>query len=252
MDFIWSITEKIVTNQPEKNCICKGNIELWNNLAPEKSLFSTPDHKGIPIGNLPSQIHGNFYLADFDELVTGSDGVFFEGRTTDDFIVLSKDKKVLLKLLPVMRKWLKEKRDLTLHPRKIYLQHISKGVTFAGYIIRKDRIYIGRRCIGNATELVRRYNEKASDEKYLLNTIENFAQRYNSHMGFMIHARSYNIRKRLWDLIDERIKKYIYITGNFAVMKVRNKYKLKNRRYAKIKSSHRKLRRGKKRTSRTF
>ena len=43
-----------VLHDPTTNCKRKGNLDLWNILPPEKSLFSLPPDKGLPIGNLSS------------------------------------------------------------------------------------------------------------------------------------------------------------------------------------------------------
>ena len=90
----------------------------------------------------------------------------------------------------------------------------------------------------NLINLIRSYNKKAHDEKYIIEHIEEFAQRYNSFMGFLIHTRSYKIRSRLWDLLDDRIKQFVYLTGDKAVLKVRMKYKRKNRMIYELRSKH--------------
>lgn len=56
------LVEKVVFNDPEQNCHIKGRRSDWDGLPPSKSLFTSGKGKGLPIGNLTSQIFANFYL----------------------------------------------------------------------------------------------------------------------------------------------------------------------------------------------
>lgn len=50
----------IIFNEPQHNCILKQSKDNWKDLPKEKSLFYCEKNKGIPIGNLTSQIFANF------------------------------------------------------------------------------------------------------------------------------------------------------------------------------------------------
>ena len=47
---------KIIFNNPEENCHIKGRRKDWSGLPKSKSLFTVEKGKGLPIGNLTSQI----------------------------------------------------------------------------------------------------------------------------------------------------------------------------------------------------
>ena len=130
-------------------------------------------------------------------------------------------------ILQTLQSWLWKVLKVKLHPNKIYLQHHTKGVAFVGAVIKPNRTYINNRTVGNCITLIKQYN-KLTDEE-IENDIERFAQRYNAYLGFMIHHKSYAIRYKLWNMIDNKIKKYIYITNSMQTLKVRNKYKYKNK-----------------------
>ena len=49
---------------------------------------------------------------------------------------------------------------MTLHPKKVYLQHYTKGVKFIGAVIKPNREYIGNRTKGNLYARIRGYNEE--------------------------------------------------------------------------------------------
>ena len=65
--WLWLI-KKVIMHRPERKCYKRGNLRLWEYLPRTKSLF-TSNGKGLPIGNLTSQIFGNFYMTVFDKWV---------------------------------------------------------------------------------------------------------------------------------------------------------------------------------------
>lgn len=189
-----------------------------------KTLFKSDGKHGQAIGNLTSQIFANYYLNDFDKLISNIPNIEY-GRYVDDFVIVSDDKNILLNLIPKIRKYLKDNLGITLHKNKIYLQPVRHGVTFLGSAIKNGRIYAGNRTVGNLYNLVLKYNKIDNIELHL----EEFVQRYNSYMGYLIHRYSYKIRVNVWNLICDDIKKYVYITNNYSVLRIRNEFKLKNK-----------------------
>lgn len=220
---IWWLIEINIMHNPERKCIIKGDKRLLDALPPEKSLLKGDGTKGLAIGNLTSQIFANFYLCLLDEYLSTIPNIEY-GRYVDDFILIG-NKEKLLTILQTLQSWLWKALKVKLHPNKIYLQHHTKGVAFVGAVIKPNRTYINNRTVGNCITLIKQYN-KLTDEE-IENDIERFAQRYNAYLGFMIHHKSYAIRYKLWNMIDNKIKKYIYITNSMQTLKVRNKYKYK-------------------------
>lgn len=220
MEKILWLVKMIVLHCPEKNCKQKGDLGLWGQLPKGKSLFDNGDDYGLAIGNLTSQIFANYYMHEMDEWLANIDDIEY-GRYVDDFILIAGERERIKELLPQIRIFLKDNMGLELHPKKIYLQPVRHGVRYLGTIIKPDRMYAGNRTIGNATELVLEFNEIGDKLKY----IEPFAQRYNSYMGYLIHRQSYGIRWKIWGLLDEDAKQYVYVTKRLSVMKVREQYK---------------------------
>lgn len=218
------LVRKIVMHRPENCCIRKGDLTLWNELPKGKSLFDTGGKTGLAIGNLTSQIFANYYLLPLDVWLNSIDGVCY-GRYVDDFVIVADERYVLKALLPQIRAFLYERLDIDLHPSKVHLQPVHHGLTFLGSVIKHDRIYAGNRTVGNATNLIREYALIKDKEKY----IEKFCARYNSYMGYLVHRNTYAIRWRLWNMVDEDTKRLVYISGNLAIMHVRNKFKERNK-----------------------
>ena len=102
----------------------------------------------------------------------------------DDFYIVHSDKSFLNSLIPVVRSFLVKELGLTLHPRKIILQHYEKGVRFIGAYLMPNRIYIDRRTKGNFYALipfsgsyifnfVNRCNDKLNNLSYLCSNFKN-------------------------------------------------------------------------------
>ena len=192
------LVRKIVFNCPEKNCHIKGKRSNWDGLPPSKSLFTTGKNKGQPIGNLTSQIFANFYLNVFDKFVKEECNIKYYGRYVDDFIIVHEDKQFLLQLKKKLKAYIYAKLHLHLHPRKIYLQHYSKGVKFIGAVIKPHRVYTGNRTKGNLYAKIRQFNflfDKYPEQKK--QTADRLVASVNSYLGFMLHYRTFKIRSKI-------------------------------------------------------
>ena len=185
-EIIKCLTEIIVLHCPEKNCIRKSPIEMWDMIDDNKSLFKNGDDYGLAIGNLTSQLFANFYLYKFDIYMSLQyDGY---GRYVDDFYIVDRSKEKILKGISVVSELLMRELGITLHPSKMYVQHYSKGVKFIGSVVKPYRNYMGSRTVGNMLNAITRYKGKAS-----VQNVENFVSCINSYIGFAKHYASYNI-----------------------------------------------------------
>lgn len=99
-----------------------------------KSFSSTAPGKGLPLGNLTSQLLVNVYMNEFDRFVKETLRVKYYIRYADDFVLLHQDKNFLMSLLPEMEKFLLEKLKLSLHPDKVTIKTIASGVDFLGWV----------------------------------------------------------------------------------------------------------------------
>ncbi len=221
---VLEITQKIIFNQPTQNCIIKGNKKDWDGLPKNKSLFHSPPDCGLPIGNLTSQVFANFYMHQFDAYVTKELGLKYYGRYVDDFVIVHPDKDYLKSLIPQLTDLLISSLQLTLHPKKIYLQHYSKGVKFLGTVIKPNRIYIANGTRGNFYNAIEKQNKVVRDHKPCKEDKASFLSSMNSYLGIMKHYKSYNLRKRM---IFKKLSVYwfnhVYLSGGIAkfVLKVR-------------------------------
>ena len=204
-DLIWVLTVTIL-HEPQTDCIKRGRLDLWDELPPEKSLFNAPKGIGMPIGNITSQLLANFYLSFFDEFMNNVCKIYGSKyvRFVDDFIVVCKTKDQVKRLWHYANDFLREKLHITLHPDKIYIQDVKKGVKFVGSVIKPGRMYLSNRSVGGFTSMLHSLDkvccrvylemEKGFDCRFLLRDLEHYVCSTNSYMGFLIHTNSYNIR----------------------------------------------------------
>lgn len=95
--------------------------------------FETSPGKGLPLGNLTSQLFSNIYLNELDQFVKRFLRVNYYVRYADDFVFLSFDNMRLAALLPLIRLFLHDRLKLELHPDKVFLRTVASGVDFLGW-----------------------------------------------------------------------------------------------------------------------
>lgn len=98
------------------------------------SFHSTETGKGLPLGNLTSQLLVNIYMNEFDQFVKHELTARYYVRYADDFIILSEDKRWLQTLVPRIAEFLEGRLKLTLHPDKVFIKTLSAGVDFLGWV----------------------------------------------------------------------------------------------------------------------
>ncbi|MEX0649498.1 MAG: reverse transcriptase/maturase family protein [Candidatus Andersenbacteria bacterium] len=98
------------------------------------SFNSTETGKGLPLGNLTSQLLVNVYMNEFDQYVKHTLKAAHYIRYADDFVLLSEDKDWLTEQIPLISSFLCDVLSLSLHPDKVYIKTLASGVDFLGWI----------------------------------------------------------------------------------------------------------------------
>ena len=147
--------------------------------------------KGLPIGNMTSQILAVFYLNELDHFIKERLGCKYYIRYMDDGVILSNDKEYLKRCLREIEKMV-EKYKLRLN-RKTKIINVSKeGLDFLGF----------RFCIYNKVILkVRRDIKKRFKRKMKLSKNGKFSdeqslQIFNSYKGHLKWGNCFNLIKR--------------------------------------------------------
>lgn len=189
-EFVLRLTREIVMNEPIVNCRMKGTYSDWDGLPSEKSLFYAEDGKGMPIGNLTSQLFSNIYLNGFDHWMKREMKCRHYGRYVDDFYVIHKSKEHLIELIPRIGAYLKCELGVTLHPQKIFLQDIGKGIRFLGVVVTPYCLFPGKRLQSNMREALARMD---SGELSPLK----IRAKMNSYLGLLTHLSAFRLTRKM-------------------------------------------------------
>lgn len=199
VDLVLYLIRKVIFHDPTKHCIIKGTKEDWIGLPKSKSLFFAEENRGLPIGNLTSQLFGNIYLNDFDHFIKCKLRCRYYGRYVDDFVIVHRDLEYLKSIIPILKEYLQAHLLLEIHSKKIYLQHYSKGVDFLGVVIKPQRTYIRNRTKGNFYKKIQYWNNLLMQKQGKLSEedLKRFLCSMNSYLGIMKHYQTYTIRKQM-------------------------------------------------------
>ncbi|MCW5924721.1 MAG: group II intron reverse transcriptase domain-containing protein [Saprospiraceae bacterium] len=148
--------------------------------------------RGLPIGNLTSQLWGNFYLNRLDHFVRETLGMPYL-RYVDDFVVFGHSKEELWEVKKAIEVFLQDFR-LLLHERKSRVYRTSEGVTFLGF-----RIFPHFRLLPSSN--VRRFRKRTRrriaaffKEKI---TLEEFHRGLRGWEGHALQANTWRLRRKL-------------------------------------------------------
>lgn len=106
-------------------------------------LYRQTAAKGMPIGNLTSQLFANIFLNDFDHWVKETLRVRYFIRYVDDMVILGDSREELQTLCDQLTAKLASD-GLIIHPHKIRLAPASAGIPFLGYVVWPHHISAGR------------------------------------------------------------------------------------------------------------
>jgi len=114
----------------------------YDHLFAPGTLYRTNPNKGMPIGNLSSQLFANIYLNEFDHWLKETLQVKHYARYVDDMVILGHSKEYLQHLYQAITQRLSAE-GITIHPKKIRIAPTASGIPFLGYVIWPTHISAG-------------------------------------------------------------------------------------------------------------
>jgi retron-type reverse transcriptase len=194
--FFDSIDHNILLSILTKKIKDSNTIWLLNNII-ESYASSTSDlfrKRGVPIGNLISQLFANVYMNEFDQFVKHKLKICYYARYTDDFIIVSRDREYLMGLVGSINNFLEDFLSLHLHPNKVEIIKYTAGVDFLGYVIFPTHTLIRertkRRIIRKFESKIKKYEEGEVSKEKINATL-------SSYLGVLSHANTYKLSMRL-------------------------------------------------------
>lgn len=192
-DIIWLIL-KIILSNPAKEAIKVGDLSLFNKIPKEKPLFYGNDIRGLPIGNLTSQLFANVYLNELDQFVKHILKMKFYIRYVDDFIILDTSEKKLENCIKRIDGFVKNNLFLQLHPIKTFIKKAEVGIDFLGYVIRSDYILVKKGVMNNFNKKIFEAERKLIASEYLDRDL--LKDVTNSYFAHFDHANAYKLKEK--------------------------------------------------------
>lgn len=155
--------------------------------------YQTVIGKGLPIGNLTSQLFANIYLDDFDQFIKHKLKAKYYLRYADDFVLLNQDKDFLVQAIGEIKHFL-EGYGLNLHDKKVVLRMFSWGIDFVGYVALP---YYQLLRTKTRKRMFRRVYKKIRDYKAGLIEPKALDQSLKSYLGLLSHAHTFKLKRDL-------------------------------------------------------
>jgi retron-type reverse transcriptase len=160
----------------------RDNSILWLLKEIITSFQSVAPGKGLPLGNLTSQLLVNVYMHEFDYYVKHFLKAKYYIRYADDFVLLSHNKAWLEEQIPKIEHFLGEVLYLNLHPDKVYIRSLVSGVDFLGWVNFPDH-----RVLRSATR--RRMKKRILDNPV--------SETVSSYLGLLQHGNTERLTKEV-------------------------------------------------------
>lgn len=171
-----NIDQSILLNLIKEKIICEKTLEIIKEII--FSHVSSSPGKGVPLGNITSQIFANIYLDILDKYVKKELKCRFYVRYNDDLVIISES---FLKLKGARDKiilFAKEKLLLDVPIEKTSIRKINWGVDFLGFTILPVAVLLRNKTKNKMYANIRPKNAY-------------------SYFGILEHCNSYNLKRKI-------------------------------------------------------
>lgn len=215
---LFSATRKVSTNWNKSSYVLKCDIEkFFDSVVHEKLIslvkrkvsdmlvlellekiirsFEKTKGRGIPLGNVTSQLFSNIYLNELDRFVKHELKARYYFRYADDFVILAQDKMLLVEYEKRIREFLERVLFLKLHDHKVEIRKVSQGIDFLGYVVLPHTLALRNKTKNRILRNLLNEN-KEKDEK--------FFQRLDSYLGVLKHCRSRATKREIFEFLVEK------------------------------------------------
>jgi len=141
----------------------------YDHLFGSGSAYCTNPDKGMPIGNLTSQLLANIYLNSLDHWIKETLQVKAYIRYVDDMVILANSKKELQALCMLITSRL-AREGITIHPNKIRIAPIRAGIPYLGYVVWPNHISAGSYLRSRHLHALRQHESGIYDRSAALNS----------------------------------------------------------------------------------
>jgi len=184
-DILLELLEKRIACE-DTRWLIRGVVESWPVGGGEK---------GIPIGNLTSQLFANIYLHEMDKFVKQELGARFYVRYMDDVVIIHGDKMWLHQAKRELQGFLHQELALELNS-KTNIFPMAQGINFLGY-----RIWPTHRLLRKASAKRMRRKLRWFAQGYTAGetTLDEINASIQSWIGHAKHANTHKLRQGLFE-----------------------------------------------------
>jgi retron-type reverse transcriptase len=163
---------------------------------PGDDLFAANRPRGLPIGNLTSQLWANIYLHELDKFVKHKLRCKAYQRYMDDFLLFANDKAQLHHWREAIRDFLASQLRLTLHPKKSLVFPVNVGLDFCGFRLYPTHRRLRRSSIRRFVQRFRKQREAYWQGELSLDDLTISVQSWAAHAA---HGDTWRLRERLFN-----------------------------------------------------
>ncbi len=164
---------------------------------PGDDLFSPLEmRKGMPIGNLTSQIFANIYLDGLDHFIKEKLRLKAYCRYVDDLVIFGNNKMELHRFKNDILAFLDDLR-LRIHPKKCLISLTRDGVEFLGYRIFPHFMKVRKNTVKHFKKKLSAYQRDYSYDKVPATKISKVVESWLAHLA---HGNNYKLAR---DLLSE-------------------------------------------------
>ena len=185
-DTLWLIDRIIDASNPQEAVL---------DYFPGDDLLAPCLHpKGLPIGNLTSQLFANFYLAGCDRFIKETLRCRHYLRYVDDFALFADDRDDLLAAKDRIETYLISLR-LKLHPVKTQIFATVHGTNFVGFRILPDRIRVRADNLQRGRKRLRQLKQSRLTGQITAAALTSSQQSWQAHLA---HGNTWRLRQKLF------------------------------------------------------
>lgn len=171
-----SIDQKVLLGLIKEKITCEKTLAIIKEII--SSYMFSGQGKGIPLGNITSQIFANIYLNILDKYVKEELKCRFYIRYNDDFVIFSESSEKLEETRNKIILFIKDKLLLDIPLGKTSIRKIDWGIDFLGFTILPRAILL---------------RNKTKNKIYENISLKNI----HSYFGILEHCNSHNLKKKI-------------------------------------------------------
>mgnify|MGYP001994278931 CR=1 FL=1 len=177
--FFANVDHGILMSLLTRQISCNRTLKLLQKII---SSFQVDPYRGIPLGNLTSQLFANVYMHELDHFIKFELREKYYLRYCDDFLILNQDRKHLDELTPIIQNFLQTRLRLSIHPNKILTRTPSQGIDFVGYVLFEHATVLRNKTV---KRMIRKVNQENK----------------TSYLGLCSHADTHELQKRIKNIL---------------------------------------------------